>query len=122
MNSVSISSFFVKSNRGCLLEYSHSVGLYKILSVNPLNKKALLRMSTKTLNFLRSLDVVLPFCFQFFLCFQFFFYEIYKEFLVYLISRLNLAINKQSEKFWYGINDKASMGEYGKESEKNGGV
>ena len=71
--------------------------------MDPLNKKALLRMSTTTLNFSRSLDVVLPFFFQIF-------YEIYKEFLVYLIARLNLAINKQSEKFWYGINDKASMG------------
>ena len=28
---------------------------------------------------------------------------------MYLIARLNLAINEQSEKFWYGIN-KASMG------------
>ena len=25
---------------------------------------------------------------------------------MYLIARLNLAINKQSEKFWYGVNDK----------------
>ena len=32
-----------------------------------------------------------------------------------LIARLNLSINKQSEKFWYGINDKAIMGQYGKE-------
>ena len=28
----------------------------------------------------------------------------------YLIVRLNLAIHEQSEKFWYGINDKASTG------------
>ena len=41
---------------------------------------------------------------------------------MYLIVRLNLSINRQSEKFWYGINDKVSMGEYGKESGKNGGV
>ena len=34
---------------------------------------------------------------------------------MYLIARLNLAINKQREKFWYGINDKTSMGQYGKE-------
>ena len=35
---------------------------------------------------------------------------------MYFIARLNLAINnKQSEKFWYGINDKASMGQYEKE-------
>ena len=39
-----------------------------------------------------------------------------------LIVRLNLIINEQSEKFWYGINDKVSMGEYGKESGENGGV
>ena len=65
----------------------------------------------KTLSFLKSLDVVLPF-----FIFQYF-YEIYKEFLVgYLIVRLNLAVNQQSEKFWYGIIDKVSMGEYGKES------
>ena len=49
-----------------------------------------------------------------------FFYEIYKEFLLYLIAKLNLAINKQREKFWYGINGKVSMGEYGKESRKMG--
>ena len=29
---------------------------------------------------------------------------------MYLIARLNLAINEQCEKFWYGISDKASMG------------
>ena len=34
---------------------------------------------------------------------------------MYLIARLNLAINELSEKFWYGVIDKASMGEYGKE-------
>ena len=82
-----------------------------ILSVDPLNKKALLRMSTKTLNFLRSLDVGLPF---FIFVFKFF-YEIYKGFLVYLIAKLNLAINEQSEKFWHEINDKAiweGIGEY----------
>ena len=28
---------------------------------------------------------------------------------MYLIARLNLAMNEQSEKFWYGINDKASI-------------
>ena len=50
-----------------------------------------------------------------------FFGEIYKEFLVYLIARLNLAINERSEKFWYGINDKASVGEYGKESGREWG-
>ena len=43
------------------------------------------------------------------------FFEIYKEFLVYLIARLNLAINEQNDKFWYWINDKASMGQHGKE-------
>ena len=59
-------------------------------------------MSTKTLNFLRSLDVVLPFLFLFLN----FFYENFKKFLVYLIARLNLAINEQSEKA----------------SEENGGV
>ena len=89
-----------------------------MLSVNPLNKKALLRMSTKILNIFRSLDVVLPF---FILVFKFF-YGIYKEFLVSLIAKLNSAINKQSEKFWYGINDKVRMGEYGKESGENGGI
>ena len=67
-------------------------------------------MSTKTLNFLRSLDVVLPF----FVFVSKFFYEVYKEFLVYLIARLKLAINEQSEKFWYGINNKASVGSMGK--------
>ena len=75
-------------------------------------------MSTKMLNLLRSLDVVLPY---FIFVFKFF-YEIYKDFLVYLIARLNLAINEQSEKFWSGINDKVSMGEYGKEFGENGGV
>ena len=38
-----------------------------------------------------------------------------------MIVRLNLAINEQNEKFWYGINDKVSMGKYGKESGENGG-
>ena len=76
--------------------------------MDSLDKKALLRMSTKTQNFLKSLDVVLPF-------FVFkFFNDIYKDFLVYLIARLNLAINEQSEKFWYGINDKVNMGSMGK--------
>ena len=79
--------------------------------MDPLNKKTLLRMSTKT-------NVVLPF-YTFVLKF---YYKIYKEFLVYLIARLNLAINEQNEKFWYGINDKASIGEYGKELGENGGV
>ena len=41
---------------------------------------------------------------------------------LYLIARLNLAINEQSEKFWCGIIDEVSMGEYGKESGENGGV
>ena len=41
---------------------------------------------------------------------------------MYLIARLNLAINEQSEKFWYGINDKASMSQYGKELGENRGV
>ena len=47
------------------------------------------------------------------LCFIFvfkFFYKIYKEFLVYLIATLDLAINEQSKKIWYGINDKVSVG------------
>ena len=35
-----------------------------------------------------------------------FFYEIYKEFLVYLIARLNLVINEKSRKCWYEVNDK----------------
>ena len=39
---------------------------------------------------------------------------------MYLIGRLNLAINEQSEKFWYGLNDKASMNEYRKELGENG--
>ena len=39
---------------------------------------------------------------------------------MYAIARLNLAINEQSEKFWYGINDGVSMGEYGKKSGNNG--
>ena len=43
------------------LEYSPSAGLCIILTVDPLNKKVLLRMSTITRNFLRSLDVMLPF-------------------------------------------------------------
>ena len=98
------------------LEFSHSVR--KIILVDPLNKKALLRMSTKMLNFLRSLNVVLPFFIFDFTIFS----EIYKEFLVYLIARLNLTINEHSKKFWYGINDKVSMGEYGKESGENGRV
>ena len=34
---------------------------------------------------------------------------------MYLIARLNLAINEESDKFWHGVNDKASMGEYAKE-------
>ena len=34
---------------------------------------------------------------------------------MYLIAGLNLTINEQIEKFWYEINDKASMGQYGKE-------
>ena len=75
-------------------------------------------MSTKTQNFLKSLDVVLPF---FIIVFKYF-YEICEEFLVYLIAWENLAINQQSEKFWYGINDKVGMGEYGKESRENGDV
>ena len=84
--------------------------------MDPLNKKALLRMSTKTLNFLRSLDVVLPFfIFVFKFCLKF-------RLQVYLIARLNLAINKQSEKFWYEINDKVIMGQYGKELGENRGV
>ena len=41
---------------------------------------------------------------------------------MYLIARLNLAINVQSEKLLYGIDDKASMGQYGKELGENGGV
>ena len=87
------------------LEYSHSE--HKFLSVDPLNKKALLRMSTKTLNFLRIVDVVLLF---FIFVFKFF-DKSYKEFLVHLIAE-----PEQSEKIWYGVNDKVSMGEYGKES------
>ena len=46
-----------------------------------------------------------------------FFYEIYEEFLVHLIAGQNLAINEQSKKFWYGIDDRISMrknrGEWG---------
>ena len=49
------------------------------LTVDPLNKKALLRMSTITKNFLKSLDVVLPFLFWFSKFFMG---------LVYLIARL----------------------------------
>ena len=41
---------------------------------------------------------------------------------MYLIARLNLAMNEQSEKFWYVINNKVSMGKYGKETRENGGV
>ena len=78
----------------------------------------MLRVSTKTLNSLRSLDVTL----LFFVSVFNFFYEIYKEFLFYLIARLNLAINEQSEKLWYEINDKVSMAENEKELGKNGGV
>ena len=48
------------------LEYSHSAGLCIILTVDPLNKKALLRMATITQNFFKSLDVVLPFFILFF--------------------------------------------------------
>ena len=44
----------------------------------------------------------------------------YKEFPVYLIARLNLAMNEQSKKFWYGIEDIVSMGEYEKESGRMG--
>ena len=50
----------------------------------------------------QSLDVMLPF---FIFVFNFF-CKIYKEFLVYFIVKTNLAINKKSEKFWYGVNDK----------------
>ena len=39
----------------------------------------------------------------------------------YLMARLNLAINEQSEKIWHGIHNKASMGECGKELGENGG-
>ena len=39
---------------------------------------------------------------------------------MYLIARLNLTINEQSEKFWYGIDDRVSMGEYEKESGRMG--
>ena len=39
---------------------------------------------------------------------------------MYLIARLNLAINKRSEKFWYGIDDRVRMGEYEKESGRMG--
>ena len=75
-------------------------------------------MPTKALNFLRSLDIVWPF-----LIFVFkFYYEIYKEFLVYLIAELNLAIYELSEKFWYGIYDEVTMGRYGQESGENEGV
>ena len=67
--------FFVRSNRGCL---------WSTTTVDPLNETALLRVSTKMLNFLSSLDDVLPF---FIFVFKVF-YEIYKEFLVYLIPKL----------------------------------
>ena len=53
------------------LEYSHSGGLSIILTVDPLNKKALLRMTTKTQNFFKSLDVTLPW---FILVFKIIFY------------------------------------------------
>ena len=53
-------------------------------------------------NEIQSLDVVLPF----FIFVLKFFYEIYKEFLVYFILKTNLAINGKIEKFWYGVNDK----------------
>ena len=75
-------------------------------------------MSIKTLNFLKSLNDVLPF---FIFVFKFI-YEIYEEFLVYLIARLNLAINEESEKSWCGNNNEASMEQYGKELGENGGV
>ena len=61
-------------------------------------------------------------CCHFLFRFSNHFYENYKKFLVYLIAGLNLAVNEQSEKFWYWINDKVSMGEYEKESGENGGV
>ena len=41
---------------------------------------------------------------------------------MYVIARLNLAINEQSEKFWCELNDKANMGQYGKELGENGRV
>ena len=37
-----------------------------------------------------------------------------------MIARLNLAINEQSEKFWCGIEDRLSTGEYEKESGRMG--
>ena len=80
--------------------------------IYPLNEKTLLRISTITLNFLRSLDDVLPF----FILVIKFFYEIYKKFLLYLIARRNLAVDEQSEKFWYGNEDRVSMRENEKES------
>ena len=55
-----------------------------ILTGDPLDKKALLPMSTITQNFLRNLDDMLPY----FIFVLKFFYEIFKEFLVYLIARL----------------------------------
>ena len=66
-------------------------------------------MFTKTLNFLRSLDVVLPF---FIFVFKFFF-QIYQELLVYLIARLNLAISKVRN-FGMGLIIKQVWGSVGK--------
>ena len=37
-----------------------------------------------------------------------------------MIAILNLAINEQSEKFWYGIEDGVRMGEYEKQSGRMG--
>ena len=51
---------------------------------------------------------MMPFFIYF--CFQIF-YKTYKEFLVYLT---NLTINEKSEKFWYGVDGKVSMGNMGK--------
>ena len=39
---------------------------------------------------------------------------------MYLMARPTFAINEQRDKFWYGINDEVSMGEYGKKSGANG--
>ena len=58
------------------LEYSHSV--HKFFSVDPLNKKALLGMSTKNAKLFKKLRCCVAI---FYFCFEIF-YEIYKEFIV----------------------------------------
>ena len=60
-------------------------------------------------------------CCHFLFLFSNFFVKLTRSLtLVYLIARLNLTINEQSEKFWYEIDDRVSMGEYEKESGRMG--